>query len=475
MNIIDAIADPQLFAPYFGGNASTWGNWLVALRAVYGLKIPPGPGRKLVHECTGRQARLLPCDGFREVLVLAGRRSGKSRIAGVVAAFEGVLGGHESKLAPGERGLVAVVAPTRSQAGIVCAYIKAALGSPLLAAEVVGTTKDSFELRNGITVAVLTGDPKTVRGYTLVACVIDEVCFFGLDDEAKVRSDTELIRSIRPALATTRGRLVCISTKYAPRGWAYSTWKKHHGNDAAPVLVWDSPSRLMNPLLDQRIIDEALAEDPAAARSEYLSAWREDVAEFLPRSLIEGLVVQGRRELLPRSAVAYHAFADVSGGRQDPAALAIGHMQDGKCIIDLLKQYRPPHSPAEVIDSMASELQRYRVTRVCGDRYAGQFTTDAFRHAGVVYLPSPKSKSDLYLELLPRLCSGGIELLDDQVMVAQLAGLERRTRSGGKDTIDHARGGHDDLANATAGLAFVATKRLIRVGAFGKERCSVGY
>ena len=33
----------------------------------------------------------------------------------------------------------------------------------------------------------------------------------------------------------------------------------------------------------------------------------------------------------------------------------------------------------------------------------------------------------------------------------QLVGLERTTRGGGKDKVDHARGSHDDVANAAAG------------------------
>ena len=37
-------------------------------------------------------------------------------------------------------------------------------------------------------------------------------------------------------------------------------------------------------------------------------------------------------------------------------------------------------------------------------------------------------------------------------MSAQLAGLERRTARSGRDLIDHAPGGHDDLANAVAGV-----------------------
>jgi hypothetical protein len=46
-----------------------------------------------------------------------------------------------------------------------------------------------------------------------------------------------------------------------------------------------------------------------------------------------------------------------------------------------------------------------------------------------------------------------IELLDNAKLVAQLCALERRTARGGRDSIDHRRGAHDDVANAVAGVA----------------------
>ena len=57
---------------------------------------------------------------------------------------------------------------------------------------------------------------------------------------------------------------------------------------------------------------------------------------------------------------------------------------------------------------------------------------------------------------MPLLNSNRIELLDHPRLVAQLCGLERRTARGGRDSIDHAPGGHDDLANAVAGAAALA-------------------
>jgi hypothetical protein len=49
--------------------------------------------------------------------------------------------------------------------------------------------------------------------------------------------------------------------------------------------------------------------------------------------------------------------------------------------------------------------------------------------------------------------SGQIILPCHDRLVAQICGLERRTGRSGKDSIDHAPNGHDDLANAVAGAA----------------------
>jgi hypothetical protein len=43
------------------------------------------------------------------------------------------------------------------------------------------------------------------------------------------------------------------------------------------------------------------------------------------------------------------------------------------------------------------------------------------------------------------------ELLDNARLVSQVAGLERHASRSGSESIDHAPGGHDDLANAAAG------------------------
>ena len=105
---------------------------------------------------------------------------------------------------------------------------------------------------------------------------------------------------------------------------------------------------------------------------------------------------------------------------------------------------------------------------VRGDRYAGEWPREAFRRHGIVYQAADKTKSELYKDLAPRVNSGEVDLLDDPRLVAQLVGLERRTSRGGRDSIDHAPGSHDDLANAAAGvLVQVSARSRVPVAAVG--------
>lgn len=468
MNIIQAIRDPQLFRGYLADKAdsiATWARWMCCLRVVYGLPLTKPWQRRLVKQCTGRDPDKLPQDGFQTVLLLVGRRGGKSKVAGLIGGFEASLSGREQVCSPGELPMVSICSPSKDQSQIILSYTRAALGSPMLDDEVTDDVRGQFTLSNGVTVRVLTGTFKAVRSYTQIAAIVDEVAFFNSSEESKC-SDTELIRSIKPSLLTTHGKLVAVSTKYAPKGWCYSTWKTHFANDSSRILVWDASSRTMNVNLSPEDIQAEIDEDPIGARAEYENEWREDVQDFLPRSTIEACVVNGRKELLYNGANSYVAFADVSGGRGDPMALCIGHRQEGArtVIVDYLRQWKPPCNPLVVVGQMANELKQYRLNVVTGDRYAAEFNAQTFTNNGIRYLAAENSKSELYLNAIAPMCAKEVELLDCELLVSQLASLERRCRSGGKDSVDHPAGQHDDLANVVAGVCTLTSKPRRRVG-----------
>jgi hypothetical protein len=231
----------------------------------------------------------------------------------------------------------------------------------------------------------------------------------------------------------------------------------------------------MNPTIPQRVIDLAMREDAAVARAEWLAEFREDLEAFLSQELIESAVIPGRVELLPASEIRYFGFTDPSGGRQDSMTLAVAHrdVQSGRVIVDLLREVRPPFQPREVVNSFAEILRSYGCSDVHGDSYGAEFCACAFRDAGIFFRSSDKSASELYLALLPVLSNHSVELVDNPRLISQLRSLERRTRSGGRDQVTHYPGGHDDLANAVAGVVHLAAKTYIRdawqLGVFNRE------
>ena len=85
-----------------------------------------------------------------------------------------------------------------------------------------------------------------------------------------------------------------------------------------------------------------------------------------------------------------------------------------------------------VVAEFAVNLKSYQVTTVRGDRYAGEWPREQFRKQGVAYEPADKTRSELYIELLPMLNSARASLLDNKRLVSQLIGLERRTSQAGK-------------------------------------------
>jgi hypothetical protein len=163
-------------------------------------------------------------------------------------------------------------------------------------------------------------------------------------------------------------------------------------------------------------------------------------------------------ELPPITGVTYSAFVDPSGGSKDSFTLAIVHRDAESIIVDAMRAIKPPFSPESVVDEFAALLKLYRLSEVTGDRYAGEWPRERFRKAGINYKLSDRAKSDFYRDLLPLLNSGRVELPDSKQLQAELLGLERRTARGGRDSIDHAPGQHDDLINAVAGAVVTANK-----------------
>lgn len=83
MNIIQAIDDPALFAPWFRDKA-TWAGWRTFLAVLFGLPMTPDQ-LAFYGQCTGRTEA--PAELVEEAWLICGRRAGKSFVLALIAVF----------------------------------------------------------------------------------------------------------------------------------------------------------------------------------------------------------------------------------------------------------------------------------------------------------------------------------------------------------------------------------------------------
>lgn len=458
MDIIQALRDEKIFRPLFK-NPETWHAWEVYLSALFGLGVQERD-RAFFKQATGLDEP--PAQPVRESYVICGRRSGKSYTVALLSTFLSAFKDWSPFLSAGERGWVFICAVDKQQAGIIKGYISGIFDRvKMLRPLVQRETQEQIDLKNGISIAVKPASYRGVRGYTLVAAILEELAFYRSDESAN--PDKEIVAAIRPALATCpESILIGLSTPYSKAGHLYDMYKRYYGKADGP-LVLVAPSRLMNPTLDKRMIERAVAEDPQAARAEWEAIFRDDISAFINLEAVEAAVVPGRFELPPLADMHYEAFLDPSGGSSDSFTLAIGHRgQGGKVILDAIRERQPPFTPSAVVAEYSELLKSYRIHRAKSDHYAGAWVPEAFKAHGITIDGADMPASDYYLNLLPCILNGTTELLDNKRLVAQLAGLERRVRPAGKDLITHPQGGHDDIANAAAGVIVGLAKPAIR-------------
>jgi hypothetical protein len=454
VNILDAIADPNVFGSHFRG--PTWDAWRSFLAALFGLKMTPDQ-LTAYQRHTGRTAP--PTAPSREGWLVCGRRAGKSFVLAATAVFLAAFRDWRPYFGPGETGTVMIVAADRRQARVIMRYCLGLLrAAPMLEQLIEGETRETISLSNRIVIEIHTASFRSTRGYTCVACLLDEVAFWPTDENSAA-PDVEVLNALRPSMITVPGSvLLAASSPHARRGALWDAHRRHFAKDGDPVLVWQATTREMNASVPQSIVDEAMEDDPARAGAEYGAQFRIDVEALLSREAVAACVSLDVRERAPMSSTRYFGFVDPSGGSADSMTLAIGHREGDVVVIDALRERRPPFSPDGVVQEFAALLQSYRVGRITGDRYAGEWPRERFRERQISYEPAAKPKSVLYGDLLPLVNSRRLDLLDDPRLLNQLVGLERRTARGGRDSIDHAPGAHDDLANAVAGLAASARR-----------------
>lgn len=422
---------------------------LVIQRALDGLPFD-AEGLALFQQYTGRTAPRP--GGYPYGLILVGRQGGKTEQAAARLVYEAA----DAALA-GERDVccVGISQGHREAKAVLFGYVRRFFEAPLLRALVVEQTRDSITLESGVRVLVLPCRPEAIRGLRCRCVVLDEVAHFR--SSANIPLDVEVWRAALATVLTTGGMVLAFTSPYAASGLAFDLHRAHYGHES-DVMVWKSPSYVLHPGLDEAALERIREVDPEGAAAEIEGEFLRNVAALLDLAALDECVATGVRERPPAKGVDYKAHFDPSGGRRDAAALAIAHADGEHVVLDLLRAWPAPHSPAAVIAEAVELLGTYGVHAVQLDRYGGQFPSEQFDRLGVRASTSKLDTSAGYLEFLSLVQSARAVLLDSAELLRELRGLERR-RGPTKDRVDHRPGQHDDRAAAAAGALVLAAAR----------------
>ncbi len=443
----EAMSSPYLFGPSFAG--SSWDRWRAVIKASdSGGKALTDDETELFAEVAGRDP---PSRRVRELVAIVGRGGGKDSIASLIATCAAInFDPRASKLRPGETVVVMCLACDRAQAGIVFGYIRAYFETiPALRSLVINWGSDSIELRNGVVIEVHTNNFRAVRGRSLLCVIFDELAFWR--DENFASPDIEVHGAVTPGLGRVpNSMLIMISSAHKRSGLLFQRYRDHYGKDSDDVLVVHGTTLQFNPSFDAKIIERALEEDPQRYGAEYLSRWRDDLTSMFGRDLLDAAIDRNVIVRPPASSIRYTAGCDASGGRNDSFTAAIAHREhDGKIVLDLAYERKPPFNPSEVVAEIVALMREYRCAQITGDKYAAGWVVEAFQKAGARYIQSDRDRSAIYMDTLPLFTSGRARLLDSPRLISQFAALERRTFSTGRERIDPGPG-HDDLCNSAA-------------------------
>jgi hypothetical protein len=202
----------------------------------------------------GWQQKLLRSTSDR-VLILACRQGGKSQTAAALALREALL------YPPA---LVLLLSPTLRQSSEMfkdkVRRLYNALGRPVATAQ---ESALSLELTNGSRIISLPGIEETIRGYSGVRLLV-------IDEAARVPDD--LYKSVRPMIATSRGKIVALSTPWGKRGFFYGEWESRHPWQRVSVSALSCP-RISREFLEEE--RQALGDRFFA--QEYLNSWEDAI------------------------------------------------------------------------------------------------------------------------------------------------------------------------------------------------------
>lgn len=401
----------------------------------------------------------------RIAILRLGRRSGKDRLASVVATYESTAnaGVHLARVPAGEQVGIVVVAPSQKLATRTHNYIASYFARPALRDLVKRQTMTEIELKNGMLIQVLPGHSVSVRGLAVAVVILTEAAHFTGRDGSPL-DVAELWAAIVPGtLDFPQAKVMVLSTPRWSTDWFASISEKAEKGSLPNTRAWHRSTgemRAGEPDVEAFLALERMR-DPLSFDREYLATFDSTVGGVFDSETVRAAVRDGG-DLAPRPGISYLISLDPAFVR-DTFAMVIGHKGEINAadlvVVDRVLGRRGskahPVMVDQVLDEVADLSLAYGHASVICDQFAAQPVVQGLRARGVSIRERPwtaESKVAAATSTRRALHAQRLSLPAHEALIAELQTLEQRPLPSGRTHIEAAGGARDDYAMSLLAL-----------------------
>lgn len=412
------------------------------MRAIEGRPLGKLGIDPLVLEAFGGR---LPEPGVRprEVVILAGVRSGKSLMTSALATrWSQAVDLTNTRRTDTPRINIASVDKDKARV-VLDDHLRGTLTSGrLVSAVYVDSGPEQVYLRHPTGRVIET---MVVAGKRSGSSLVSRWSAGTIFDEATrmVGSDDGVI-NLDDMRAAVLGRLlpgaqaVYIGSPYAPDGPIYKLYSQHFGNPSATCLVVKARGPDMNPThWTPEHCDEVRLADPEAYRTDVLGEFLTPEEALFPHLAIEACTRKDPLTRPRKERIVYVAAMD-PGTRGNAWTLCIAGLVDGVRTVALAKEWigstATPLSPATVLHEIASLCHSYGIHIVQTDQHSFDALRDLASMTGLTLSQctwNEAEKTRHYLQARAWLVDGDVELPPDARLLTDLRRVQRKAVASG--------------------------------------------
>jgi len=456
-----------------------------------------------------------------ELVLVCGRRSGKTFIASVISAYEAyklilkVDPQKHYKLPQGEEIRIINIASTSDQALILSkATQNRILNSKWFLPYIEGKnqseirlrTKRDLELYNqeirlygkpldihaSIRIQALPCTARGIRGGNVIVGILDEIAHF-IDNEGN-RSGDQIYEALTPSIATfgLDGKIICISSPYIKSGIFYDLYLDALGReDDEPDLnkiMFRIPTWEMNDSITFEYLESEKKRNPETFDSEFGADFSSIISGFFKYpEKIDACIIRSCETSNPNGNFGHYIAVDPSSS-QNGYALAMVHVEqrerikelDGKekkekkniVVLDRWKVWNLrdpefeglPYIDEEVIFDYINNLcQRFRVVKIAYDQFESTSSVMKFKKMGVNAIKTPFSRhynTKIYKKLRDMIYDERLDLFYNERGIKELKNLQEKKVGKKQIVVEAPLQGEittDDLCDVLANAIFIAT------------------